>query len=115
MQAETKNKLTVLHNVGRITDDELRSINEIDRFINQSLEITDDEMLLIHLASTLERIRLKSKIDELPEELWQQIIDKPQYDSARVIFENFKDYLPVILPNAEVRYIMMHIVNILRR
>lgn len=114
MQEETKNKLTVLHNVGRITDDELRSINKVDCFIAESLEIIDDEMLLIHLASALERVRVKSEVDELPEELWQQITSKPQYGRAQNIFEVLKDYLPVVLPESEVRYMMMHIVNILR-
>lgn len=115
METETKEKLNILNNVGTINNDELTFIEFVDKKLQQANATypKKDEMLLIHLAVTMERIRKKSLIEKMPEEISEQVKAKKEYPAALNFWDEVRNNSPVVIPEQETDYIVMHIVNIM--
>ena len=115
MQKQTKNKLNMLLQAGKINDLDVEFLNEIDNDLSKYDDGNKEEMLLIHVAMTISRQRNNEKIDAMPEALWQQIENKPAYQRAKQYWLEKKAKAPVVLSKDEDQYIIMHLVNVLSK
>ena len=117
LEEETEKKLQVLYQVGKITDQELAFVHQVDstlaqRFANPKIA---DEMLLIHLSMAMERSRQDKPIDAMPENFLKDLVSQEKYPDAVTLWDHLKEDAPVQLPESEVNYVLMHITTILGR
>ena len=56
-----------------------------------------------------------SAVDALPDNLWAEVTADPEYLNALNIWKHIAESRPVNFSDFETRYIIMHLVNILRR
>jgi transcriptional antiterminator len=66
--------------------------------------------LMIHIAIAIKRTNEGSEI-HLSEELYQQLILKPEYEIAFLLCQWIQEYFHVPLPKDEVGYILLHILG----
>lgn len=114
VKEETATKLNVLMDAKKIDSKDLSFIKKVDLKIIDSFGEVDNEMLLIHLGVALERTKNKEEVDEIPKEVWQQVINKEEFSRAKNFWKECKAMVPVMLPKEEESYILMHLVNIIR-
>jgi len=57
----------------------------------------------------------KKQVDKMPDEMWQQISGKPEYNVAESVWNDLKSKAPVTFTDDETQYILLHVLNILRR
>lgn len=115
MSDETAKKLEILYDVGKLSDEDLAFIRLVDQYLVQTIGERDSEMFLIHLSVALERSHKQEPVDALPDNLWAEVTDDPEYQKALNIWQHVAPSRPVDLSDFETRYIIMHLVNILRR
>ncbi|MEI5841511.1 PRD domain-containing protein [Lacticaseibacillus rhamnosus] len=115
MSDETAKKLEILYDVGKLSDEDLAFIRLVDQYLVQTIGERDSEMFLIHLSVALERSHKQESVDALPDNLWAEVTDDPEYQKALNIWQHVAPSRPVDLSDFETRYIIMHLVNILRR
>lgn len=115
MTDETARKLQILYDVGKLNKEDLAFIRSVDQYLVQAIGETDSEMFLIHLSVALERSRKQESVDALPNDLWSQVKTDPEYQRALAIWNHVASFRPVDFSDLETRYIMLHLVNILRR
>ena len=115
MQKQTKNKLNMLLQAGKINDLDVEFLNEIDNDLSKYDDGNKEEMLLIHVAMTISRQRNNEMIDTMPEALWQQIKNKPAFQRAKQYWLEKKSKASVALSKDEDQYIIMHLVNVLSK
>lgn len=115
MQKQTKNKLNMLLQAGKINDLDVEFLNEIDNDLSKYDDGNKEEMLLIHVAMTISRQRNNEMIDVMPADLWQQIENKPVFQRAKQYWLEKKAKAPVVLSKDEDQYIIMHLVNVLSK
>lgn len=114
VKEETATKLNVLMDAKKIDSKDLSFIKKVDLKIIDSFGEVDNEMLLIHLGVALERTKNKEEVDEIPREVWQQVINREEFSRAKNFWKECKALVPVMLPKEEESYILMHLVNIIR-
>lgn len=114
VKEETATKLNVLMDAKKIDSKDLSFIKKVDSKIIDSFGEVDNEMLLIHLGVALERTKNKEEVDEIPREVWQQVINREEFSRAKNFWKECKALVPVMLPKEEESYILMHLVNIIR-
>lgn len=115
MQEQTKNKLSILVNTGKIQNSDLLFLNEVDQDVSIYDNGDIEEMLLIHIAMAFSRQRDDTIVDAMPEELWEQITSKPEFQKAKQYWSTKKLKAPIKLDEHENQYIIMHLVNILAK
>jgi transcriptional regulatory protein LevR len=115
MKETTEEKLKVLNQAGRLDQDSFDFISDVDRYMESNFHNEDNEMLLIHLSVAINRMINNEDVDGMPNELWAQIISKPEYKVAYSVWNDLKPLAPVQFSKKETRYIILHILNILRR
>lgn len=113
LKKETDIKLQVLKKAGKLTESDLKFLNRIDKDLKKYDNSDKEEMLLIHVGMSLDRSRNNTAVEEMPLELWKQIISKPKYQQARLYWEKIQPLLPSSLGHNEEQYILMHLVNVM--
>ncbi|KRO00108.1 PRD domain-containing protein [Companilactobacillus kimchiensis] len=115
MKETTEKKLNVLMRVGKLDQDSFDFLTDVDEYFDTNYYSNDNEMLLIHLSVAINRMFEKESVDKMPDELWKQISDKPEYKVAKSVWNDLKSKAPVDFTEEETKYILLHILNILRR
>lgn len=115
MSDETAKKLQILYDVGKLSDEDLAFIRSVDQYLVRTVGERDSEMFLIHLSVALERSHKQEPVDALPDNLWAEVTADPAYQKALSIWQHVAASRPVEFSDFETRYIIMHLVNILRR
>ncbi|ALB29813.1 PRD domain-containing protein [Companilactobacillus heilongjiangensis] len=115
MKETTEEKLKVLHRLGKLDQDSFDFLTDVDDYFLKNYYSNDNEMLLIHLSVAINRMFENKKVDEMPDELWQQVSGKPEYKVARSVWNDLKSKSPVEFTEGETKYILLHVLNILRR
>ncbi len=115
MKETTKEKLDVLNRVGKLDKESFSFITEVDKYLESNYNSTDNEMLLIHLSVAINRMNDKEVVDKLPDDVWEQIVAKDEYQEATLIWKHLSPMAPVEFSIDETQYILLHILNILRR
>ncbi|WP_166667173.1 PRD domain-containing protein [Companilactobacillus nuruki] len=115
MKETTEEKLKVLNRVGKLDQDSFDFVTDVDTYFESNFYSNDNEMLLIHLSVAINRMINSENVDRMPDELWQQIINKPEYKVAESTWNDLKSKAPVEFTESETQYILLHILNILRR
>ncbi|KRK95584.1 PRD domain-containing protein [Companilactobacillus futsaii] len=115
MKETTEEKLKVLNRVGKLDQDSFDFVSDVDMYMESNFQSEDNEMLLIHLSVAINRMVNRENVDEMPDELWNQIISKPEYKVADTVWNELKPLAPVQFSEKETQYIILHILNILRR
>ncbi|MFT8459937.1 MAG: PRD domain-containing protein [Liquorilactobacillus ghanensis] len=115
MSDETTEKLQILYDKGKLSDEDLVFIRLVDQYLVQTMGERNFEMFLIHLSVALERSHKQESVDALPNDLWTEVMADPEYPKALNIWKHVVSSRPVDFSDLEMRYIIMHLVNILRR
>ena len=115
MSDDTAKKLQILYDVGKLSDEDLAFIRLADQYLVRTVGERDSEMFLIHLSIALERSHKQEPVDALPDNLWAEVTADPEYLNALNIWKHIAESRPVNFSDFETRYIIMHLVNILRR
>lgn len=115
MKETTEEKLKVLNRVGKLDQDSFDFVSDVDSYMGKNFHSDDNEMLLIHLSVAINRMLENEKVDKMPDDLWNQIIEKPEYKVAVSVWDDLKSDAPVTFSTDETQYILLHILNILRR
>lgn len=115
MKETTVEKLSVLRDVGKLDSDSFEFLIDVDDYFETNYYSDDNEMLLIHLSVAIDRMLQKTSVDKMPYDLWSQIISKPEYKIAKSVWNDLKFKSPVRFNEEETQYILLHVLNILRR
>lgn len=115
MKETTEEKLKVLNRLGKLDQDSFEFLMDVDAYFETNYYSNDNEMLLIHLSVAINRMFENKRVDKMPDDLWQQISDKPEYKVAESVWNDLKSKAPVTFTYDETQYILLHVLNILRR
>lgn len=72
------------------------------------------EMFTTHLAMAAQRILNKEPVDTLDDAVWAQVQGDEHYEEAARIFEEIAGQAPVVYPEAERKFLVMHLCNLLQ-
>ncbi|MBL0701524.1 MAG: PRD domain-containing protein, partial [Spiroplasma sp.] len=82
-----------------------------------SIVLTEDNgsMLITHIAMAHMRSKKKEPVTKLDEVIVNQLKVSKQYDDAIVCVEEINEILNGVLPEEEVEYVLMHVLNLLEK
>ena len=72
------------------------------------------EMFTTHLAMATERIRKGEGIDKMEDAIWQEVRESEEYPQASLFFERLLAVCPVVFPESERRFMLLHICSLLK-
>ncbi|APX71410.1 PRD domain-containing protein [Companilactobacillus allii] len=115
MEETTEKKLNLLKEMGKLDSDSFEFLVDVDDYFETNYYSNDNEMLLIHLSVAIGRVLDNELVDRMPDEMWKQISGKPEYKIAISVWNDLKFKAPVKFNEDETQYILLHVLNILRR
>ena len=72
------------------------------------------EMFTTHLAMATERVKKNEPVETLDDSIWQQISSDRCYDKATNMFDKIVSICPVVYPEGERKFLMMHLCSLLQ-
>lgn len=110
-------KLDIFKQTGMINDEDHTKLHEIIDLLEKELHITLEEdnagMLITHAACMMRRIHINEQLNDLNDEIYEEIKKHKSYDEAKLILEKITNI--IVIPEYEVKYLMMHLCNIMNR
>lgn len=115
MESETAKKLRILKSINKISEADIVFLNHLDQLLTERQINGSHEMLLIHLATTIDRSTRNDGIDPMPDELWQQVQTNPQYTEAKQLLDQeISNYSKrYVFSKEEQKFIILHLSNLL--
>lgn len=110
-------RLNILHE-GKVIDGDIKEIcllihNNI--FVDRGLNNRDAYVtLMTHLAMAAQRIKEKKPVDPMDKMIIDELKTQSRFDEATEINALIQEYFDFELPNEELDYISLHLLNVLQ-
>ena len=72
------------------------------------------EMFTTHLAMATERVKKNEPVETLDDSIWEQISADRCYSKAADVFAKIVSLCPVVYPDGERKFLMMHLCSLLQ-
>jgi transcriptional antiterminator len=110
---ELDNRLIILKDAGQIDEDIYIKIIEIISMFkkrwNVELKEENGAMLITHLCIALQRIKNKSIVEEINEELYEEVKLNKHFKTCERVFSDITIELNMDVPKSEKSFVMMHL------
>jgi len=70
------------------------------------------EMFTTHLAMATQRVCMSHEVDTLDENIWEEVRTSEHYETAKLLYAEMIQLAPCEYPEAESKFLIMHICNI---
>ncbi len=70
------------------------------------------EMFTTHLAMATQRVCMNHEVDILDENIWEEVRSSEHYKTAKLLYDEMIQLAPCQYPDAESKFLIMHICNI---
>ncbi len=116
MNIMLKQRVKLLQTAGVIDDDVAEYTNQIIDFLTAAdYDQRKMEVFTTHLAMASQRIKNNEPAGQLGADIWQQVVRSPYYQNAAVLFEQISQPAPVVFPESEKQFMIMHLCNLMNR
>lgn len=109
-------RFQILRGCGRLSDDNEALAREMLAYLNEAFDLALTEewggMLVTHLCAALERISRGEAVAPIDEEVYAACREEPAFPRAQAIAGALRVQFPV-LPAEELRYLTLHLGNLL--
>lgn len=109
-----KDRINILRDAGIINDETADFVIAVAAGMeSDAYDETGMEMFTTHLAMALHRVYAGEPVDILDADIWNDVVENEYYDQAVVMLKNLEQQSPVIVPEEEERFLVMHLCNLL--
>lgn len=70
------------------------------------------EMFTTHLAMATERMMKNEPVESLDEAIWSEVVSCAFYQKAEEFYDSMIQGCPIVYPEEEKRFLMMHLCNL---
>lgn len=111
-----KQRIAILLSGGVIGEDVAAFVNQVIDMLESDYSGVDREraaMFTTHLAMALERIKKGEPVEDMEADMWAEVTACPEFSAASELAERMTAICPVVLPDNERQFIVLHICNLL--
>lgn len=109
-----KHRIEILKQAAVINEDVAEYVNRVIDLLGDEYEIAKMEMFTTHLAMATQRIANNNPVGNLDEVIWKEVIESKHYVRATEIYDSFIYLSPIVVPEEEKKFLIMHICNLLQ-